>query len=45
MREIEAHNALYHKGENTYWKEENEFTDLTEEEFQHYYRSIRVTCE
>lgn len=45
MREIEAHNIHYRKGELPYWKEENEFTDLTEDEFRQYYRSIRVTCE
>uniref|UniRef100_A0A336L5E3 CSON000448 protein n=2 Tax=Culicoides sonorensis TaxID=179676 RepID=A0A336L5E3_CULSO len=40
MREIEIHNSHYRKGEFPYWKEENEFTDLTEDEFRHYYRSI-----
>lgn len=45
MREIETHNIHYRKGELPYWKEENEFTDLTEDEFRQYYRSIRVTCE
>ncbi|XP_063695538.1 crustapain-like isoform X2 [Culicoides brevitarsis] len=43
MREIEKHNIHYKKGERPYWKEENEFTDLTEDEIRQYYRSIRVT--
>lgn len=42
LKKIEAHNAKYEKGEETYMMGVNQFTDLTEEEFAKLYSAPKT---